>query len=759
MRRFFSVILLSFIYIAQVWPTHDVEQDSIRSLLLNEVVISASTKETNDLRTLPASVSFISPRMIEGQNIVSIKGLSSIIPNFFVADYGSRLSTPVYIRGIGQRSTGQSIGMYVDNMPLLDKSVFDFDWMDVRQIDVLRGPQGTLYGRNAMSGIVNVYTHSPLTYQRNKVSLTAGNYGLLRAKAGTSFLVSENVGISLNGYYDGNGGYFKFKDTDDKVDKLRSGSGRFRLDWRISPRWTAQLMANYDYTDQGAFPYGIYTEGKIDDPDYNYPGKYIRQTASTNLNLQYKDDRVVFNSSTGFLYFDDNMDMDIDYGPMDIFTINQRQDSRSWTEELTIKSNTNNNYQWSFGIFGFYNDLKTNVLTTMQREGIEENIEKPMFGNIPPIIKISVMNDKLPMPGRFKTPSYGGAIFHQSTYNNLFTEGFSLTAGIRLDYEKAKLDYDTSSGIELKMELPGRDAFTIPIDTLVNGKNNMSFTEILPKVAIKYELNDNNYIYATVSNGYKTGGYNIQTFADIARNALMQKTIGSMPPNIPAPPVGIADMPIDSIVPYKPEYSWNYEVGYKGELIKNRLFAEVAAFYIDVKDIQITGFVDSGQGRLLKNAGKAKSIGFDVALTALVTDELSVSANYGFTRATFKDYQVSEEENLKGNYVPFAPQNTLSLSAVYNKTLHNKFIDRFHVQAHYNAAGRIYWTEYNDVYQNFYGLLNLKAGISKGIVDLNIWANNAFNTDYTAFYFETNSYNLAQQGRPLTFGIDVSVAF
>ena len=239
----------------------------------------------------------------------------------------------------------------------------------------------------------------------------------------------------------------------------------------------------------------------------------------------------------------------------------------------------------------------------------------------------------------------------------------------------------------------------------------------------------------------------------------MQKTLGSMPAGMPAPPVTISDMVVDSIVPYKPEYSWNYEVGYKGALIENRLYAEVAAFYIAVKDIQITDFVDSGQGRLLKNAGRAKSMGFDLALTAVLTDDLTLSANYGFTRATFRNYKVSDELDYTGNYVPFAPQNTLSVSAVYSKTFRNRFIDRLHIQGHYNAAGRIYWTEQNDVYQDFYGLLNLKAGVSKGIVDLNLWANNVFNTDYTAFYFETNAYKLAQAGRPLTFGADLSVTF
>jgi hypothetical protein len=101
----------------------------------------------------------------------------------------------------------------------------------------------------------------------------------------------------------------------------------------------------------------------------------------------------------------------------------------------------------------------------------------------------------------------------------------------------------------------------------------------------------------------------------------------------------------------------------------------------------------------------------------------------------------------------------LSAFASYNKTLGNKWIDRFDIQAQYNCAGKIYWTEANDVYQNFYGLLNLRASVCKGIFGLNIWANNVFNTQYTAFYFESMQQKLAQAGKPFTFGIEANISF
>lgn len=755
-----SVLFFLLLFTTSIFAENEkyLPKDTIRSHFLEEVIISSSTKETNNLQSLPTSVSFISPQAVEGQKIVSIKDLSATIPNFFIADYGSKLSVPVYIRGIGERSTGQSIGMYVDNLPYLDKSLFDFEFMDIQRIEVLRGPQGTLYGRNAMSGIINIFTPSPLDCDRTKISLTGGNYGLLRTKGSISKPLGETVGISLTGYYDQNDGYFKNDFSGKKTDRLSSGGARLRLDWKGNRYWTGQLIANYDYSDQGAFPYGDFENGEIAKPNQDYPGSYLRETAGTSLNLQYQNEWITFTSSSGFLYFDDHMKMDIDYGPTDIFTLNQKQKEKSWTEGLVVKSNTSGNYQWSFGVFGFYNDLKTNALTTMGREGIATILQKQLdeiSANNPRAPKLTVLNENMPIPGNFKTPAYGGAIFHQSTYNNFLTQDLSITAGIRLDYEKVKLDYDTNLGVDIQASFNNYPIGVQTYDTILIGKESMTFSELLPKIALKYEFDPSRYIYATVANGYKTGGYNIQMFADIAQNALREKFTGG------------ESAPVSEIVSYKPEYSWNYEIGFKGNLIGDWLSTEIALFYIDVKDMQITDYVESGHGRIVKNAGKARSFGFDLSLAASLTNELKLAVNYGFANARFTDYKVNQKNekgeiivlNYNKNRIPFAPQNTFSANAIYLKKFQDKWIDRMNIQAQFNAAGKIYWTETNDVCQKFYGTLNMKASAGKGIVDFSIWGKNILNTDYTAFYFESSMYKLAQSGKPFTFGADLTVTF
>jgi len=166
---------------------------------------------------------------------------------------------------------------------------------------------------------------------------------------------------------------------------------------------------------------------------------------------------------------------------------------------------------------------------------------------------------------------------------------------------------------------------------------------------------------------------------------------------------------------------------------------------------------------LLKNAGRAKSAGLDLGMTANLLEGFTLSANYGYARAVFKDYKTGETDDaddFSGNFIPFAPQNTFSLAAGYSRGLpNNPIIDRFHLHAQYNGAGKIYWTEANDVFQKYYGLLNLKAGIAKDIFRFNIWTKNTLNTDYASFYFETGGQPLAQRGAPFQIGVDLTVMF
>ena len=691
--------------------------DTTHVVKLEEVVVS-SLKETSPRQT-PVSSTVLTTAGIKTSQITSVRDLNALVPNFYIPDYGSAMSTTSYIRGIGSRNSGQSMGLYVDNVPYFEKSTFDFDFFDIRQIEVLRGAQGTLYGRNAEGGIINIYTLSPLNYQGTKLSVDAGNYGLLNAKLGHYGKLTNNLGYAVSGYYNHSNGFFTNQFTQKSADKETSVGGRLKLDWSISPEFTAQYALNFDHVDQAAFPYGAYdlTTNNVAQPSFNDPMSYNRNMLTNSLSLQYQTKGWILTSITSHQYFEDDMKMDLDYSASDKMALQQMQKQNAFNEELIFKSNSLSDYQWSFGASGFMQQLDNNSPLNMK-------------------------NYHLTIPGFFNTDNKGAALFHQSTLNNLLIKGLSVTGGLRLDYEDVNLDYNTYVDQVATAKFKGNESVT--------------FTELLPKLSLKYEWNDRQFVYATASRGYKTGGFNVQMFSDLLTNAL--------------PPLSITNPDVRKTTLYKPEFSWNYEIGGQCLTFENRLKTTVSVFYSKLDNVQLAKIFSSTSGRVVTNAGQAESKGFELSLDANLGSGFSATINYGYAKATFINYTdtlktysstgkaVYTPVDYKGKYVPYAPQNTLSLSGTYEHEFRNSFIDRISATVQYTGIGKIYWTDANDVSQSFYSLANAKIGISKGALGLELWAKNILDTHYNVFYFYSGG-NFGQQGKPTQIGATLKVEF
>ena len=188
----FLGLLLSAMLVVEGPEVIPADTTTARSYKLDEVVVSAF--KTNKYELVPASRSALSARQLSNQQITGLKELTAVIPNFYMPDYGSRASCPVFVRGVGNKSDGTGIGFYVDGMPFYEPLSFDCDLGDVASVEVLRGPQGTLYGRNAIGGIVNISTRNPLEYQNTRVRLGYGKYNDLRTQISNYTKVSDKFG-------------------------------------------------------------------------------------------------------------------------------------------------------------------------------------------------------------------------------------------------------------------------------------------------------------------------------------------------------------------------------------------------------------------------------------------------------------------------------------------------------------------------------------------------------------------------------------
>lgn len=768
-----------------VSPENSLPKDTTKVIDIEEVVVIATPKENNRLRQQATSSTSFSQSAMRNNSVTSVKSLSALVPNLFIPDYGSKLTTSVYIRGIGSRINTPAVGLYVDNIPFIDKSAFDFNYSDIERIDVMRGPQGTLYGRNTMGGLIRVFTKSPFTYQGTDLRLGAATYNNYNASLTHYHRISNQFAFSVGLFYDHKGGFFKNDYNGKRIDTDNEFGGRIRAIYLPTENLKLDFTVNYEYTNQGGYPYE-YTgkvSGEEDRADYigriSYDNAcgYKRNLLNTGLNLEYQADNFILSSVTGFQYLRDHMDLDQDFTEQNIYTMMQKQNSKTLSEEIVLKSKPGRRWQWTTGVSGFYQWLDTEAPVTFQKDGVKSLIEGNVNGIFPsgspqlPTMHLTVNNPTMPVPGNYNTPTLNGAVYHQSTLNDILIEGLSITAGLRLDYEKIKMSYNAHSNMNfdflfkmgpMQMESQGLNALSSFI-----GKESTDYLQLLPKFTLQYAWNKQNNVYATVTKGYRSGGYNIQMFSELIQSSLKNSMLDALAqdPNFSkfaSMFEKYKDQPanIKETVLYKPEYSWNYEIGSHLTLFNGKLQADLSAFYMDTRDQQLSRFAESGLGRITVNAGKSRSLGAEASLRAQLTDQFSLNGNYGYTYATFTDYVISETENYNGNYVPFVPKHTFAVGGQYIFPLRkNAILDNITLDANYRAAGRIYWTEQNNASQALYGTLNGRLSLNKGNGQISFWVNNALNKDYQAFYFETMSRGFAQKGRPVQVGIDIRCRF
>ncbi|MCL1932502.1 MAG: TonB-dependent receptor [Candidatus Azobacteroides sp.] len=685
-------VLLGIMFLALNVFAEEEKPDTLsrRSVVLDEIVVQ-SFKQGGNLSVLPMAASTINRKNLQNQNVWDIKDISSFIPNLYAPDYGAKISSPVYIRGIGSKINAPSVGLYVDGIPYFEKSAFDFDLNEIDYIEVLRGPQGTLYGRNTMGGIINVYTKSPLQYQGTYISASGGNYTNLNATLGYYGKINNQFGYAVSGNYNHTDGYFLNHYTGKNADGMNSGSGRVRLEWRIRPDLSLRLTQSVDYSNQGGYPYApIDSTGRVTDVNYNEYSSYIRTLSSTGLSLTYKANRYQLNSQTSFQYLSDKQGIDQDFTAQSVYFVTQKQKQYTFSEEINIKSTANHWYQWLFGAFAFNEQIDNNVVMDYER--------------------LYYSTRKL-----YDMPTRGISFYHQSGLNNILTDRLSLTLGIRYDYEKASNDYTAyKDSLDLRQPLGGDFSST------------MDFSQLTPKVALQYTLPSSQMFYASVTRGYKTGGFNTSFEREEDRS-------------------------------FKPEYSWNYEIGAKGRFWENRIRAELCFFYIDWKNQQIYQTLPSGRGQMLKNAGHSRSRGIELSLQGNLWKGFFLQANGGITDAIFLDYVQSATIDYSKNHIPSVPAQTLGLAADYLIPLRSKLADHVSVNLQYIGTGKLYWNEDNKVSQPYYGLLNGKISASKGIATVSIWAKNITNAEYMAYSFALSNQQYAQKGRLVTVGVSVNL--
>ena len=742
--------------------------DTSKVIDLDELVVVAQPKEQVRLRLQPVSSNVFGSEQLQQLNVHDLSQLSQFVPSFAMPSYGARLTSSMYVRGIGSRINSPAVGIYYDNIPLMSKAAFNNHFYMLDRVDVLRGPQGTLYGQNTEGGLVRVYSKNPMNYQGTDVRLGIGT-GLWRnVEVAHYHRPSDKLAFTVAGFYSGQKGFFNNANFSDKNDKMNEAGGKLRLIFQPNNKLKIDWTADYQYVNQNGFGYGELNldNNDVADPATTIMNGYKRNMLNTGVSIStgvggdLNDAPLMFTSTFSYQYLNDKMLMDQDYMTPDYLLLEQKQKMNALTQEYVLRSHGKTRWQHATGLYNSYQYLKTDAPVTFG-----DAITGPIGTAIANAMKAAMVKAGMPqatvdrmgvtmsaemaVPETFRTPSMTFAAFHES--NVLLNDRLKLTLGLRFNCDLQEISYDALAYMNMTGGTAGRQA-TYHLTSHVADSRSKTFTQLLPKVGLTYTIDDKlGNIYALVSKGYRAGGYNIQMFSDILQTELNAHQQDAMRGDYDVAHT-IADYDvIEETIIYKPEESWNYEIGTHLNLFDNLLHFDLSLYYMQIRNQQLSQMIPgSNYGRMMVNAGKSHSCGMEATLRGrLLDNSIDWNVNYSFTNAKFDEY-----DNYKDKYVPFVPKHMVSAMLDYH-------LGSFTIGANMNAQGKMWWDEANTYAQKFYALLGAHADYDFGPVLVSLWGRNITDTRYNTFAVQSNAAGgtryFAQRGNPIQLGMDVNI--
>ena len=805
--------------------------DSSKVVDLDEVVVVAQPKEQVRLRLQPVSSSVFGSEQLQQLNVRDLSQLSQYVPSFVMPSYGSRLTSSMYVRGIGSRINNPAVGVYYDNIPLMSKAAFNNHFYMLDRVDILRGPQGSLYGQNTEGGLVRIYSKDPMRYQGTDIRLGLGT-GLWRnVEVAHHHRPSEKLAFTVAGFYSGLKGFIN-NDNFDENDRSLEAGGKARLIFQPTQKLKFDWTADYQWVSQNGFGYGEYQP--IDYTDWDGPRKpvdldvkdpattimngYRRNMFTTGLSIGYEMEKLLFTSTTSYQFLQDRMLMDQDYMTPDYLQLEQRQKMNAVTQEFVLRSHDTSRWQHATGLFGAYQWLRTdapvhfgdaitgpigNAITNAMQGAMRQSMYPRMYQQMYAQMLEQMMGQGMPaaaaeaaaakaaeaaanqaveaaiggvtmsaemaVPETFRTPTMNLALFHES--NILLTDRLKLTLGLRLNLDRVKIEYDALAYMNMTGGTAERQA-TYHLTSHVTDSRSKTYTQLLPKIGLTYDLGENfGNVYALVAKGYRAGGYNIQMFSDILQADLNAHQQDAMRGDYDVEHTTQDYDNIAETITYKPEESWNFELGAHLNLFGGSTHFDVALYYMQIRNQQLSQMSPIyNYGRIMTNAGKSHSLGAELSLRGrLVDNSLDWAVTYGLTSAKFDEYKAVfygyEDDYEKyyvlthdydGNYVPFVPQHTLSAMADYH-------IGKLTIGANVSGQGKIWWDEANTFAQKFYALLGAHVDYDFGPVGISLWGRNLTNSRYTTFAIQSSAAGgtryFAQRANPIQLGLDVNIHF
>ncbi|MHC5002980.1 MAG: TonB-dependent receptor [Planctomycetota bacterium] len=584
---------------------------------------------------IPLSVTVVPEQTLADGGYDTINEAAILVPNFNMVEFTSRRLSFPFIRGIGSGQGDPAVTTYVDGVPQLSVSSTNLRLLDLERVEFLRGPQGTLYGRNAIGGLMHLISKRPTNTPSFRAGATFGNYDLQEYELSYSGpLVDDRLFIGLSGLYSKRDGYTINSFTGNDVDDRESFFGRGQLLWTPDDQNEFRFVLYGEESRDGGFVLSD-LDGLHDRPHrifQDFEGVSERDILSTSLTWNHYGEAVDFTSITAYVDWDILETSDFDFSAADAVRRRTEEDQDSISQEFRLASsedaplelNESAALKWQAGVLLFDADSNRSAANNFRADA--------------PMPAIPGSTDR--SVGDFDDTAVG--VFGQVTLT--LADRLDLTAGLRYDYETKDAD------IRRTFDIGGFVASTDFRD------EDESYDEFVPRFSAAYRWQERLMTYVSAARGWKAGGFNLTS------------------------PAGQTS--------FDPETSWTYEAGVKSSWLDDRLVVNAAVFYIDWDDMQLSQF-DFMAGGYVTNAGESTSKGFEIELLARPLKGLEIFGGFGFTDTEFDEFVDSFGADVRGNDLPFAPETTFSAGAQVTAPLGGN--TRLFARGEYQNIGTFYY--------------------------------------------------------------------
>lgn len=597
--------------------------------MIEEVVVTARKREES-MQSVALAVSVFDEESLRVNSITGLEDVALRTPSFSWGE-GSAAEPTMFIRGIGTAGPSTfaggdpSVVVMVDGVYIGRISGANTDLFDLARVEVLRGPQGTVYGKNAVGGVVNLISRKPSQEREAQVQATAGNFDRLNLRGYVSGPLTDTLSAKLAVSALNRDGFVKNADTGSDLGNEDSTSVRVGFLYEPTEAFSAQFTlenireresgAPRDIVETGDFNGGIHA---ITDPDPRVVGGADsfgdRDIFGLALQLDYATAFGDLTSVTGY------RDTDASWGipffanrvtPTTIESTNLNDDEFwQFSQELRLASSPGDSaFDWTVGVFYFKSDADRFYKLIQEFQAF-----LPFLGGVNEYDQ-SVATE-------------AWAVFGSMNYR--LTESLQLSVGARYSAEEKS---QVHSGIVLEGPFPPP---LMPADQFTNLRTTDDWNAFTPSLSLDWHVTEEAMLYASVAKGFKSGGYQ-----------------------------GIPPDALSAATPYDPEFAWSYELGAKTQWLDNRLRANAAVFMMDHEDLQVAELI-AGNRVVIGNAAKAEVKGFELEVLALPLPNLQVSASYAYLDAEFTEFAEGATSDNSGNTLPWAPEHKVNIAVQYD---------------------------------------------------------------------------------------------